>query len=120
MSGATYPTKHGDGPRVHVANLDGEAQRTQLHAVALVAEQLQRAITEVVQQVGHLADDAFRAQRGLFPDVGVRATHEPLDFVAQVARHFLRGDVGKCAQREANDVHIGVVHVAASVPTRTS
>lgn len=47
----------------------------------------------------------------LSTDVCVAATHELFNFVAEITGHFFGCNVGERAKGEADDIHVGVVHV---------
>ena len=47
----------------------------------------------------------------LLTDVDIGRANELFDFIRQIPRHFFGRNVGKRAQGEADDVHVGVVHV---------
>ena len=52
----------------------------------------------------------------LLPDIGIAAPQQLLDLVAQIARHFVRRNIGKSGQGQSHGEHVRVVHVARYQP----
>lgn len=114
-------------------HLDDQRNGCEQNAVVSVGEEVLCFGHKVIGEVRHFSNypqgtesslvicvvsrlpDATDLRMHLLPDVRVTRAQQLLNFVSQVARHFLGRDIRECTQSESDSVHVRVVHVAAQI-----
>ena len=88
--------------------------------MTLVTQKLKRWLQEVIDQVGYFANNAHSTEHSFLSNVRVRAAHKLFNLIAQIARHFFRGNIRKSAECQTHDIHIGMIHITGCEFASTS